>query len=186
VPIRRPFWTLEKVKPVLIATAGSAAETARRLAKAYGRKCSRQTVWRLIQDNPELQRILQEVDEATLDIAERTIRDGVLAGDKDATRFFLMTKGKDRGWTKRVESTGANGGPQQHEHIHRVAHQTPPGFLESLSPDEFEAYWALKEKEAAFNAAPPQPAPSLPAPADSGTAPAVAPDRDGAGEDREG
>ena len=155
-PTRKPFWTIDKVKPEYIETSGNASETARRLAKKYGRKCARQTIWRLVQEHPEITKLAEEIIEAHLDIAEAGILSGVRAGDRDAIRFLLVTKGKDRGWSRRTELTGADGRPLQ---VQNVSNDTyTPKFLASLSDEELNMLIRIEQKKHEQQRASEQPA----------------------------
>jgi len=57
-------------------------------------------------------RELQEDLEATfLDDIEFKYKEVATKGDPIAQKFFLVTKGRNRGYVSRAESTGPNGGP---------------------------------------------------------------------------
>ncbi|KFG66735.1 helix-turn-helix domain-containing protein [Microvirga sp. BSC39] len=71
----------------------------------------RSTLYRFIANNPELEAVREEATEALLDTAEAHLARAVEAGDMKAIRFFLERKGKHRGYSTRVETTGADGGP---------------------------------------------------------------------------
>jgi len=48
-----------------------------------------------------------------VDKAELKLEEAVMDGKAWAVRYALATQGKDRGYTERVEQTGADGGPVQ-------------------------------------------------------------------------
>lgn len=48
---------------------------------------------------------LQEEKETTLDTAELKIIDAIKAGDTNIIKWFLSTKGKDRGYTTKIETS---------------------------------------------------------------------------------
>jgi hypothetical protein len=52
---------------------------------------------------------LDEIQEATLDLAEPKLREKINEGDKTALIFYLKTKGKQWGYVERTEQTGVNG-----------------------------------------------------------------------------
>lgn len=72
--------------------------------------CSRTALHYHIVANPDLQTVVDECRAGRLDIAEDILYSAVLRGEFPAVRFFLMTQGKDRGYTERQEVTGAEGG----------------------------------------------------------------------------
>lgn len=54
---------------------------------------------------------IEECREEIVDLAERCIKERVVAGETVAAIFVLKTRGKKRGWVERHEVTGENGGP---------------------------------------------------------------------------
>ena len=62
-----------------------------------------------IRDNEELISLQKEIQEFRLDIAESRLDGRVLADKWPAVQFALETQGKNRGYTKRTEVTGAEG-----------------------------------------------------------------------------
>tara|TARA_R110002096_G_scaffold219113_4_gene407428 strand:+ start:1074 stop:1478 length:405 start_codon:yes stop_codon:yes gene_type:complete len=58
-----------------------------------------------------LQAALDDIRESELDIAEYALKKNIRKGNSSDIRFFLETLGKGRGYVKRTETTGAEGGP---------------------------------------------------------------------------
>jgi hypothetical protein len=104
-------YRLEDVATALIKSGGVHRRAAEILAEAYGRKCTRQTVYNYLKRHPELREVLEESREASIDQAESQLLDAVERGDINAIKFYLETKGKLRGYTRRQEITGAEGRP---------------------------------------------------------------------------
>jgi hypothetical protein len=103
---RRPKFKLADVEAALVKSAGVLSGAARILAAAYG-SCDRCTVANYIERYPRLLQVVDETTEAVIDLAEHKL---ISAIDKDhdwAIRFYLETKGKSRGYTKRHEITGS-------------------------------------------------------------------------------
>ena len=91
--------------------------------------CERNTVYRYAREYPEVQAVIDEENEIHLDGAERTLIDYVegvtsieVNGETisapldpktrlDALKFYLRTKGRERGYGDRHEITGAGGNP---------------------------------------------------------------------------
>ncbi len=71
--------------------------------------CSRQTLYNALKKWPELAESIRVESEALVDLAESRLVTQVENGEIRAILFTLETKGKDRGWTKRQELTGADG-----------------------------------------------------------------------------
>jgi len=61
--------------------------------------------------HPELNDVLDEVTEKTLDLAESKLVQKIRDGNLGAIIFYLKCKGKSRGYVERMESTGPDGGP---------------------------------------------------------------------------
>lgn len=97
--------SIARVKFALEQCGGIRAAAARTL------KVSRTTLWRYIGRHPALQDYLAEIDEEVLDLAEGKVLQAVRAGDMKTVMWFLECKGKDRGYTRRVEATGKDGAP---------------------------------------------------------------------------
>lgn len=102
------------VEEALRATAGIHTMAAHILAKKYG-SCSPRTISNYIKRHKRLQDVVQEIVDATLDLAESKVVKAITDGELKAVFFFLKTKGKHRGWVERVETTGKDGGPVETE-----------------------------------------------------------------------
>ena len=85
----------------LTACGGIVLHAAERLGVA------RQTVHSWIAADPDLKAAHDGVSEELLDIAESNIIEKVRQGDLEATKFYLRSKGRARGWGDhtRVEAT---------------------------------------------------------------------------------
>lgn len=94
----------KKVLDMLHETKGAVYVAAARL------KCSHTTVYKYINDHPEVKEIKEYYDGELVDYGEIALRTSVLNKEPWAVKYLLSTKGKDRGYTERQEITGANGG----------------------------------------------------------------------------
>ena len=74
-------------------------------------KIGRSTLYRFIEAHPEIVEEITEIEASILDVAEAQVVKALNAGDMPTVRWFLETKGKDLGYTRRVENTGKGGGP---------------------------------------------------------------------------
>lgn len=73
---------------------------------------TRAAVYKRIRSNPGLQAALKEESETSLDLAETKLLESIKAGDFQAVKLYLLTKGKGRGYTYRSEieaSVGVSG-----------------------------------------------------------------------------
>lgn len=66
-------------------------------------KISRTTWYRWLKGDPELKQLINDSEQALLDNAETMLYKKVTEGDLTAIIFTLKTKGKNRGYTERVE-----------------------------------------------------------------------------------
>ncbi len=64
----------------------------------------RHTVAKYIKDNPILAQAVKDETEGALDSIEATVIKAALAGDMQAAIFYLKHKGKDRGFSERLET----------------------------------------------------------------------------------
>jgi hypothetical protein len=100
----------DQVKAALIAGGGVYAQAARNLGVGPdGKPVSRWYVWDYVRREPELQRVVENISEARLDLAEHKLFEKIEQGVLPAINFYLTTKGKDRGYVRRVENTGKDG-----------------------------------------------------------------------------
>lgn len=65
---------------------------------------SRAWHYQRVERNPSFKKVIEEIDESTLDFAETALHNKIKEGDTTATIFFLKTKGKKRGYVERVEN----------------------------------------------------------------------------------
>lgn len=126
------------VAEALRHTAGIYTQAALILARKYG-SCSPNTVKAYVQRHKVLQDLQVEILDQTLDVAESKLITAITEGELKAVFFYLKTKGKHRGYTERVESTGADGGPM--ETVTRVD-------LSDLTAEERDALRQILERRA--------------------------------------
>jgi len=65
---------------------------------------NRQTLYRYLKSNPELESEMQEHLEYITDIAEFNLIENIKKGNSWAVRYWLSTRGKNRGYSTRSES----------------------------------------------------------------------------------
>lgn len=71
----------------------------------------RSSVMNYISRNSELRRLMEDVWEEMLDDVEFGLLNTARRGDPSAQKFFLQTRGKNRGYITRSETTGKDGEP---------------------------------------------------------------------------
>lgn len=74
-------------------------------------KRSRTSVEGFIIRTQLLKDLTLELEAHFLDLVETLHKNAALKGDLPTQRFFLSTKGKDRGYVSRAENTGKDGAP---------------------------------------------------------------------------
>jgi hypothetical protein len=94
-----------KIIEALQQNAGLMAPAARALG------VSRNSLMIRIAKEPELRKVRDEAVEIMLDIAEGHLMNGIRSGDKKDVRYFLRTRGRNRGYGDRTEVVGDGGGP---------------------------------------------------------------------------
>jgi hypothetical protein len=106
--MKPPKFTADQVAEALRAAAGIYSGAAAIL------RCSPTTVRNYVERYRSLQRVKEEVEETTLDLAESKLVKALQDGNLTAVIFYLKCKGKARGFTERTEVTGADGEPIAH------------------------------------------------------------------------
>ncbi len=104
VKSKGPFHKQDVVAAVL-KTGGVYSEMALLLNRR------RQSVKNYIHSNRDVLLFFTDIRESLLAEVERPAFEQALNGNPSMQRFMLSTLGKDRGYTKRLEQTGAGGGP---------------------------------------------------------------------------
>ncbi len=74
----------------------------------------RTTLYAFLEKHPEIQEADSEIADELLDVAEGQVVIALRSGDMQTVRWYLELKGKERGYVRRVETTGKNGGPVEH------------------------------------------------------------------------
>jgi hypothetical protein len=125
MPGKKPYYTLGQVKKALRKTGGLRAPASRLLAQMTGRGTGyRGIVDHYIDRHPELKVYVDELLEDTLDVAEhkllRIMKNDKHKGQLRAVTFLLQTKGKNRGYVRRQEMTGEDGGPMRYATVDEI------------------------------------------------------------------
>ncbi len=92
-----------------IALLGRYRGVKAQVARALG--ISRQAVDKRIRKNKRINAAYNQILEACIDVAEAALFDNIINGEFAAQKFYLETKGKERGYVKRSEISGPNGQP---------------------------------------------------------------------------
>lgn len=97
--VKGPRLTLQQVERALRLSRGNQARAARRL------NTTRQAIqnWKL--RHPHLAGVIAEARDSLVDMAEDNLRLALAKGEVWATELTLMTLGKNRGYTRRMELT---------------------------------------------------------------------------------
>lgn len=75
---------------------------------------SRQTLYTFLNEHPDIGQELQQIEDEFSDLVEQKLFQAIRDGSERSIHFYLQTKAKQRGYTTRVEQTGAGGGPIEH------------------------------------------------------------------------
>lgn len=91
--------------------------------------CAPQTVYEYAKKYPEVQQAIDDARDKLVDSAELRLVEAIeKKGEPWAIALVLKTLGKKRGYVERIEQTGADGGPVQHEgsiHIYELPAKAP-------------------------------------------------------------
>ena len=68
---------------------------------------SRESIRKWRKDDADFDRAIAEVNETALDFAETALMKNIQAGDTQAIKFYLSTKGRDRGYSEKTTIEGA-------------------------------------------------------------------------------
>lgn len=86
-------FTVDEVVMALSECHGMQTYAARMLG------CTYKTVWQYIQDYPQIKEALIQIQERSIDTAELKLMKHIEKGNFKALRFFLISKGRRRGYT---------------------------------------------------------------------------------------
>ena len=120
-----PYW-----KQDLVAAALATSCNLGKMAKLLGRP--RRGVKSYIERTPDVAEFFDDEFETYMDLVEDNMLQAAREGDLSAARFVLQTRGKDRGFTTRVETTGKDGGPV--ETISASPKEKLNALLDRISP----------------------------------------------------
>lgn len=103
--------------PLTVALVTTALEQSGGIKAAAAQMLgvSRTTLYKFINNNPELSDVVAEIDAIQLDLAEGQIKKLIGAGDPQTCRWFLEMKGGGRGYSRHSTVAGKGGGPIQVE-----------------------------------------------------------------------
>jgi len=93
----KPILKLDQVREKLAELNGNQAAVAR----TFG--VTRQAVSLLVHKHLELRTVIQDAIQSRIDTAESALDRAILNGEFAAIKFFLETRGKDRGYTSKTE-----------------------------------------------------------------------------------
>lgn len=99
----RDQFSIEQVGDALESSMGHYSVAAKKL------RCSYDCVRNYVERYPILGELKDAIEEGHLDLAEGKLLKKIKAGNLDATKFFLKTKGKKRGYSERTEISTADG-----------------------------------------------------------------------------
>ena len=135
-------FSLNVIEQALRATGGIFAHAARWIEQTTNKPCNRMTVRKYCDRHPRLQKVLQEVRENMIDVAESKLLNLIEKDDRAAIIFYLKTQGRVRGYVERVEQTGTNGGPIKTETT--VTLKDAIKSMDDLSADELARIYREK------------------------------------------
>lgn len=127
---RKPKLSIARAKQALEKSGSIRTIAAKMLAVHRSTLCS------FMNKHPSLQAFADDIEEVLKDDAEDQVIKAIRAGDMPTVRWYMELKGKDRGYVRRVESTGSGGGPVEVQQKHD---------LSGYSDEELEQMLAIAE-----------------------------------------
>ncbi len=115
----------EKFRDAILTYRGIKSDIARSLG------CARQTVENYLVRWPDLEADLLEERDKIIDLAESKLIAAIEGGEVKAIIFALETLGKKRGYVKRIENTGNDGGPLTVRIVRGEAYDAPAATIQS-------------------------------------------------------
>lgn len=97
--------TIKQIKEALEKTGGNVSRAAEAL------EMSGRGLRQRIADSDDLREFVTDQREAVVDLAEDVLIKQLKEGNLTAAIFIAKTQGRARGYSERVEMTGADGGP---------------------------------------------------------------------------
>ncbi len=110
-------YSATEVIAALEATKGGIYLAAQRLG------CDPETVKNYCKRYPSVQAACEAKRGQMIDLAEQKLWQSIKKGEAWGVAFCLKTLGKERGYVERTETTGKDGGPQQHEFLTQAQRQ---------------------------------------------------------------
>lgn len=104
-------FTVEQVEAAIRSAAGLVTPAAKLLSQTTGTTCSPQTIRNYITRYKRLQDVIEEIREATLDLAETRVKGLLKKGDPKVCMWYLDRLGQSRGFGAKHELSGPQGSP---------------------------------------------------------------------------
>jgi hypothetical protein len=97
---RRKEFTEEQWHDAIVKAAGVTYSIAQLL------NCSRQTVWSIVKDRPDLQQLIAEQQDVCLEIAQAQIKKKLEDGDSKVLMWYMDRKGRHLGFGPTLKLDG--------------------------------------------------------------------------------
>ena len=120
----------EKIAKIYAGCRGNLTKTAANL------DTTRTTLYGRMRNSPTLKKLMDEELESRIDIAEDSLMTLVKKKDFQATKFFLETVGKQRGYGKSIEITGNEKKPLRTITTEMTAEQAAEAYAATIAEDE--------------------------------------------------
>jgi len=132
------FDTIKKEFPrVLEESLGIVSIACKRLG------VSRAWFYQLRNSDPEFKQECDDVNEVVLDFVEHNLHKNIKKGKEASTIFYLKTRGKNRGYVERLETTGKDGGPikteQNISEVERVIYECHANDIAQRAVEQYKA-----------------------------------------------
>ena len=141
--LRKQRFRLHEIDAALRAAGGVYAHAARLLSEATGSSCTRQNIQQWVHKYSKLNEAVCEGLEEIKDLAETALIENIRNGDTNAIKFYLETKGKDRGYMRQYRVSGPQGqpltAPQAQVVIYLPDNGRDPGITRPITYDEYRA-----------------------------------------------
>lgn len=139
IPPGKPkFWTDDKIMDGLTMSGGNVSEACRLLRQKYNRKIGRSTVYEVMNNSPQVKNHAEQCAGIAFDICFGGVFERAQKGNPRDQRLLFQKLAGKHGMSspQKIELTGADGLPIQHQEVVADGEQATRTRIAALADDE--------------------------------------------------